>query len=57
MIVQLTSHTPDRSVSDNRERRANIHTRRPPRSGLSLGVESLIEEAHAFDLVILNERL
>ena len=55
--VEVVTDRPDRPISDDRERRAYIHSGSEAGLRFSLAVHTLIEQAHTQDLAVLDQCL
>ena len=57
MGVKLLADRTDWAVADNGERRMDVHAWHEAVAGLALLVHALVEQAHADDLVVFDQRL
>jgi len=56
LAVELLAERTDRAVADHGQRGADVHARRKRAGGRAVFLDALIDEAHADDLLVLDER-
>ena len=57
MRVELLADRADRAVADHGQRGVDVHAGHEAVAGLALLVDALVEQAHADDLVVFDQRL
>ena len=57
MLVELLADRADRAVADDGERGVDVHAGHEAVGGLALLVHALVEQAHADDFVVFDQRL
>src|SRR5438309_6015178 len=56
MFVDLSADRTNRAIADDGERRSNIHTRHKAIGGVAVFVRTLIDQPHAHNAIVFNER-